>query len=75
MVRVFVDDGISFTVCEGVDVLQLLLDGDVTLAGGGVSGVSHGGAGGTGGSFIFHINHFFLSSVLKLRESIFLNAM
>ena len=53
MIRVFVDDGIPFPGGKSPDVRQLLLDRYVTLAGGGVTGIRHGGPGRAGGRMIF----------------------
>jgi hypothetical protein len=48
MVSVFVDEHISFTICKGADIRKLLVNGHITLTGGGIPGISYGGAGRTG---------------------------
>ena len=58
VIRVFVHDGVPFPGGKGADVRQLLLDGYVTLAGGGVSRIRHRGARGAGGGgCFFHTDH------------------
>ena len=55
MIRVFMHKGETFALRKGPDIRQLLLDGDIALAGGGITGISDGGMRGTGqSSLLFH---------------------
>ncbi len=56
MIRVFMHKGIPFAVRIGADIPQLLINGNVPLAGGGITGISNSCAGRTGGRILFH-NH------------------
>jgi hypothetical protein len=49
-------DGISFPLREGADVRQLLFDGDITLAGGGITGIGNSRPGRTGRRKLFFHN-------------------
>ena len=48
MISVFMYDGKAFPFRKGTDVRQLLLDGNITLARGGIPGISDSGAGRAG---------------------------
>ena len=58
MIRIFMHDGIAFTLGEGTDVGQLLLNGDITLTGGGITGIrdSRPRRAGRRGGLLFHVN-------------------
>jgi hypothetical protein len=43
MIRVFMHDGIAFPLREGAAVGELLLDGDIALTGGGITGIGNCG--------------------------------
>jgi len=55
MIRVFMDDGEAGALRKSPDVRQLLLDGNVTLAGGGIAGIGDCRARGAGwNGILFH---------------------
>ena len=55
VIRVFMDKGETGTLRKSADIRQLLLDGDITLAGGGVPRISDSSTRRAGGdSVLFH---------------------
>lgn len=56
MISVFVHDRVALAEGKGADVVQLLLDGNIALAGGGIAGIGDRGTRGAGWNsvLLFH---------------------
>lgn len=63
-------DGIAVPLSICADILQLLLNGYVPLAGGGIAGIGDGRMRRTGNKFLFHNQSEALSDRITQREQI-----
>ena len=55
MIRVFMHEGVAFAFRVGADVRELLINGHVALARGGIAGIGYGGTRRTRNCFLLHM--------------------